>query len=80
MGSCAQLAFDISKEITSQVFGLRAPAADMQAGLRECVVCLDVLEVPVVTPCNHWFCKVRMLLFACMHACSHVNYTQVIAH
>lgn len=23
----------------------------------ECAVCMDSYEAPVVTPCNHWFCR-----------------------
>ncbi|KAK9808795.1 hypothetical protein WJX72_003802 [[Myrmecia] bisecta] len=30
---------------------LVAPAGD------ECAICLDALERPVKTPCNHWFCR-----------------------
>jgi hypothetical protein len=35
----------------------------------ECVVCLDVLEVPVVTPCSHWFC--RECIISCLQSGQH---------
>lgn len=37
---------------------MSTPNSALVAGDNECSICLDALEFPALTPCQHWFCKV----------------------